>query len=68
MTRNIIETIEKNPVTPRNDMSAEELYAIYTTAKMARDPLEYAISRSFRFGYAIGKKEGTNKARKAKRK
>jgi hypothetical protein len=32
------------------------------------DPIYYAISRAFRFGYAIGKREGINKARKAKRK
>lgn len=68
MTRNIIETIEKTPVTHRNDMNVEELHALYTAAKMSGDPIMYAISRSFRFGYAVGKREGINKARKTKRK
>ena len=68
MTRNIIETIEKYPVTHQNQMNTEELYALYSAAKMSNDPIYYAISRAFRFGYAIGKREGINKARKAKRK
>ena len=64
MTRNIIETIEKYPVTYQNQMNTEELYVLYSTAKMSNDPIYYAISRAFRFGYAVGKREGMNKAKK----